>query len=118
MAGTRSVLDLTLRPETRERVKTFGVRVNPRISLPPGRYHLRIGARDEVAYVYAFENRGEEIGVTLHHPHGQVYAFDGRWRSGPPLPRALYNHSAVTVGREVYVLGGRLMCSRQSSLAS
>jgi VWFA-related protein len=49
MAGTRSVLDLTLRPETRERVKNFGVRVNPRISLPPGRYHLRIGARDAVA---------------------------------------------------------------------
>ena len=49
MAGTRSVLDLTLRPETRERVKAFGVRVNPRISLPPGRYHLRIGARDAVA---------------------------------------------------------------------
>ena len=49
LAGTRSVLDLTLRPETRERVKTYGVRVNPRISLPPGRYHLRIGARDEVA---------------------------------------------------------------------
>jgi VWFA-related protein len=49
LAGTRSVLDLTLRPETRQRVKTFGVRVNPRISLPPGRYHLRIGARDEVA---------------------------------------------------------------------
>jgi hypothetical protein len=49
LAGTRSVLDLALRPETRERVKTFGVRVNPRISLPPGRYHLRIGARDAVA---------------------------------------------------------------------
>ena len=42
------MLDLTLRPETRERVKTFGVRVNPRISLPPGRYHLRIGAREAV----------------------------------------------------------------------
>jgi len=25
--------------------------------------------------VYCFENRGEEVGVTLHHPHGQVYAF-------------------------------------------
>jgi VWFA-related protein len=49
MAGTRLMLDLTLRPETRERVKTFGVRVNPRISLPPGRYHLRVGARDSVA---------------------------------------------------------------------
>src|SRR5687768_13823643 len=49
LAGTHSVLDLTLRPETRERVKNFGVRVNPRINLPPGRYHLRIGARDSVA---------------------------------------------------------------------
>ena len=49
MAGTRSVLDLTLRPETRERVKSYGVRVNPRISLPPGRYQLRIGAREGVA---------------------------------------------------------------------
>ncbi len=48
LAGTHMVLDLTLRPETREKVKTFGVRVNPRISLPPGRYHLRIGAREAV----------------------------------------------------------------------
>ena len=22
-----------------------------------------------------FENRGAEIGVTLHHPHGQIYAY-------------------------------------------
>jgi len=29
----------------------------------------------EVRYVYPFENRGEEIGVTLSHPHGQIYAF-------------------------------------------
>ncbi len=48
MAGTRAEVDLTLRPETRERVKAHGVRVNPRISLPPGRYHLRIGAREAV----------------------------------------------------------------------
>lgn len=25
--------------------------------------------------ILPFENRGEEIGVTLHHPHGQIYAF-------------------------------------------
>ncbi len=48
LAGTRTELDATLRPETRERVKAFGVRVNPRINLPPGRYHLRIGAREAV----------------------------------------------------------------------
>lgn len=34
-----------------------------------------LGAREEVAYVYIFENKGEAIGVTLHHPHGQIYAY-------------------------------------------
>ena len=28
-----------------------------------------------VKYVLPFENRGEECGVTLHHPHGQIYAY-------------------------------------------
>ncbi|UTW54782.1 hypothetical protein [Kordiimonas sp. SCSIO 12610] len=27
------------------------------------------------AYILPFENRGEEVGVTLHHPHGQIYGF-------------------------------------------
>ncbi len=28
-----------------------------------------------VEQVYCFENRGEAIGVTLSHPHGQIYAY-------------------------------------------
>jgi UDPglucose--hexose-1-phosphate uridylyltransferase len=28
-----------------------------------------------VEQVFVFENRGEEIGVTLTHPHGQIYAY-------------------------------------------
>ncbi len=28
-----------------------------------------------VRYVFIFENRGEVIGVTLSHPHGQIYAY-------------------------------------------
>ena len=28
-----------------------------------------------VKQVFPFENRGEEIGVTLHHPHGQIYSY-------------------------------------------
>jgi len=28
-----------------------------------------------VEQVFPFENRGEAIGVTLHHPHGQIYAY-------------------------------------------
>ncbi len=37
----------------------------------------RIAALREMGFaaVMPFENRGEEIGVTLHHPHGQIYAF-------------------------------------------
>ncbi|ATL69614.1 galactose-1-phosphate uridylyltransferase [Nocardia terpenica] len=30
---------------------------------------------DGVAQVFCFENHGEEIGVTLSHPHGQIYAY-------------------------------------------
>jgi UDPglucose--hexose-1-phosphate uridylyltransferase len=36
---------------------------------------LVLGSRPEGAYVYVFENRGEAIGVTMHHPHGQIYAY-------------------------------------------
>ncbi|MEB3222496.1 MAG: galactose-1-phosphate uridylyltransferase [Candidatus Sericytochromatia bacterium] len=38
------------------------------------RYEV-LGSRPEVDYVYIFENKGTAIGVTLHHPHGQIYAF-------------------------------------------
>lgn len=29
----------------------------------------------EIEQVFCFENRGPEIGVTLHHPHGQIYGY-------------------------------------------
>jgi UDPglucose--hexose-1-phosphate uridylyltransferase len=34
-----------------------------------------LSATPGIEQVYCFENRGEEIGVTLHHPHGQIYGF-------------------------------------------
>lgn len=36
-----------------------------------------------VEQVFIFENRGADIGVTLHHPHGQIYAYPF------PAPRTL-----------------------------
>ena len=39
-------------------------------------------ARREIAYVLVFENRGAEVGATISHPHGQIYAFP----TVPPLP--------------------------------
>jgi UDPglucose--hexose-1-phosphate uridylyltransferase len=36
----------------------------------------QLGARDDVDYVLVFENRGAEVGATIAHPHGQIYAYD------------------------------------------
>ncbi|HEY1688877.1 MAG TPA: galactose-1-phosphate uridylyltransferase [Solirubrobacteraceae bacterium] len=61
-------------------------------SLPAGRAedlmwvwrhrYLELGAREDVGYVFIFENRGVEVGVTLHHPHGQIYGYPFL----PPVP--------------------------------
>jgi UDPglucose--hexose-1-phosphate uridylyltransferase len=32
-------------------------------------------ARPEIEYVLVFENRGAEVGSTIHHPHGQIYGY-------------------------------------------
>ena len=44
--GTRSALNLAIRPDTYQRMKATGIRLNARTPLAPGRYQLRIGARD------------------------------------------------------------------------
>jgi UDPglucose--hexose-1-phosphate uridylyltransferase len=37
--------------------------------------YQELGARHDVRYVLIFENRGVEVGATLHHPHGQIYGY-------------------------------------------
>ncbi len=34
-----------------------------------------LSAMPGIEQVFPFENRGQEIGVTLHHPHGQIYSY-------------------------------------------
>ena len=36
---------------------------------------IELARLEGVEQVYCFENRGAEIGVTLSHPHGQIYAY-------------------------------------------
>lgn len=50
-----------------------------------------LGARDEIDYVFIFENKGEAIGVTIHHPHGQIYAFS---YLPPKIEREIVNEQA------------------------
>lgn len=40
--------------------------------------------RDDVGYVLVFENRGRDVGATIAHPHGQLYALP----DVPPVARA------------------------------
>jgi UDPglucose--hexose-1-phosphate uridylyltransferase len=48
-------------------------------------------------YVIVFENRGAEIGATISHPHGQIYAFD----HVPPRPARM-----IAAGWEPTVASG------------
>jgi UDPglucose--hexose-1-phosphate uridylyltransferase len=41
-----------------------------------------LGENPKIQYVLPFENRGVEMGVTLLHPHGQIYAYP----FVPPVP--------------------------------
>jgi UDPglucose--hexose-1-phosphate uridylyltransferase len=37
--------------------------------------YVALCEREDVDYVFLFENKGKETGVTLTHPHGQIYAY-------------------------------------------
>jgi UDPglucose--hexose-1-phosphate uridylyltransferase len=45
----------------------------------------KLAQTGKIHYVLPFENRGVEVGVTLHHPHGQIYAYP----FVPPVPRRM-----------------------------
>lgn len=49
-----------------------------------------LAQQSDVCYVLPFENRGAETGVTLHHPHGQIYAYP----FVPPLPLLMQRNEA------------------------
>lgn len=35
----------------------------------------KISSDEKIKYVFIFENRGEAVGVTMPHPHGQIYGY-------------------------------------------
>lgn len=57
------------------------------------RYRV-LGLRPEISYVLPFENRGVEVGVTLHHPHGQIYAYPFI----PPVPLKMLDNEKAYLG--------------------
>ncbi|WP_127499690.1 galactose-1-phosphate uridylyltransferase [Actinoplanes solisilvae] len=81
------------------------------VHLPPSRVRTVVDALADrtaemsrltgVAQVFPFENRGVEIGVTLQHPHGQIYAFP----TVPPRTKLMLAAAARyrdRTGRDLY----------------
>jgi UDPglucose--hexose-1-phosphate uridylyltransferase len=61
-----------------------------------------LSAVSSIDYVFCFENRGEEIGVTLSHPHGQIYGY-------PFVPPRFFR-AIESVRRHHERVGGCLQC--------
>ncbi|MFI5685997.1 galactose-1-phosphate uridylyltransferase [Streptomyces sp. NPDC051636] len=55
-----------------------------------------------VEQVFCFENRGAEIGVTLGHPHGQIYAYPFTTPRTALMLRSLATHKDATGGGNVF----------------
>lgn len=55
-----------------------------------------------VEQVFCFENRGAEIGVTLGHPHGQIYAYPFTTPRTALMLRSIAAHKDATGGENLF----------------
>ncbi|MGI5426373.1 galactose-1-phosphate uridylyltransferase [Streptomyces sp. CA-179760] len=55
-----------------------------------------------VEQVFCFENRGAEIGVTLQHPHGQIYAYPFTTPRTALMLRSVATHKEMTGGENLF----------------
>ncbi len=71
----------------------------------------RLAASPGIRYVLPFENRGKEVGVTLHHPHGQIYAYP----VVPPVPARMQSVALEYYRRERKGVLADLIAREQAS---
>ncbi|MER8056827.1 MULTISPECIES: galactose-1-phosphate uridylyltransferase [unclassified Streptomyces] len=77
-----------------------------------------------VEQVFCFENRGAEIGVTLGHPHGQIYAYPFTTPRTALMLRSLADHQAAHGGENLFdavlereLAGGRVVLAGEHWVA-
>lgn len=63
-----------------------------------------LGRQDLIKYVMCFENRGEDVGVTLSHPHGQIYGY--------PFVPPRFARAAAVAERHAEETGRCLQCDQ------
>ena len=65
-----------------------------------------LGQRDDVKFVLVFENRGAQVGATIAHPHGQIYAYDHVPRRPAQSFAAGWQPDAAAGERRIVTHGG------------
>jgi UDPglucose--hexose-1-phosphate uridylyltransferase len=71
-----------------------------------------LSAMSGIKQVFPFENRGADIGVTLHHPHGQIYAYPYVTPRGGVIGAAARKYYDATEGRDT-LTGSLLRAERE-----
>lgn len=86
--------------------------------------YRELGRRDDINHVLIFENKGEAVGVSNPHPHGQIYATNFVFKTIENEARASERHRRET-GRVLFqdVLdaerhdGRRIICENDTAIA-
>jgi UDPglucose--hexose-1-phosphate uridylyltransferase len=76
--------------------------------------YLELGARPEIDHVLIFENKGEIVGVSNPHPHGQIYATNFVFKTIEVEASASQRHLEAT-GRILFqdILSAELLDGRR-----
>ena len=70
---------------------------------------MEISKDEKIKYVFIFENRGEEVGVTMPHPHGQIYGY-------PYIPKKI--ELEIESCKEHYMENGECLICTMNELES
>jgi UDPglucose--hexose-1-phosphate uridylyltransferase len=86
--------------------------------------YVELGARPEVKHVLTFENKGEVVGVSNPHPHGQIYATNFVFKTIETEARAgrrYFDETGRVLLRDIIVAeqsdGRRIVCENETAIA-
>jgi UDPglucose--hexose-1-phosphate uridylyltransferase len=86
--------------------------------------YAELGRRPEVKHVLAFENRGEVVGVSNPHPHGQIYATNFVFKTVETEAQASRRYQDETgrvLFRDIIAAeqreGHRVVCENETAIA-
>jgi UDPglucose--hexose-1-phosphate uridylyltransferase len=86
--------------------------------------YAELGKRPEVKHVLAFENKGEVVGVSNPHPHGQVYATNFVFKTvetEAQASRRYFDETGRVLFRDIIAAeqrdGRRVVCENETAIA-